>query len=871
MKKNLLIIASLAFASIGGAQSWKNNLPQKSDLKLQDYQEAFNSYFEDHPEELGQKGNGYKQYKRWEWFWKPRVNPDGSFPANNLTYENWKAHLAEYPNAGSRGTLSKTWSNLGPSKIDKPNKGEGVGRLNCIAFHPTNANTFWVGSPSGGLWKTTDNGATWTTNTDNLPVMGVSDIVIHPTGPDTMWIATGDGDMAHSLSSFGAEGGGDTKSLGIFKSVNGGATWTQVYSAKASDGLTIRRLIIDKQFPSYLYAATSIGILATADGGANWSNVQSGHFIDIEFHPTSADTLYASTFDEQGGAAIYISGNGGANFTMVYSNDTVNRYNLEVTPAESDYLYALGSEAGTDAFFELVGSPDRGASWITVAHQSTDGNLLGWEIARADSEGQGSFDLAFAVSPTDDEEYYVGGVSTWKTDDGAASWTVGNYWGDEDENGQSHSHPVVHADKHFMTFHSLRPGELYECNDGGLFRTSNGGQSWENLSNGLEISQIYDMAHSDKDPQNIVMGLQDNGSKQLKSGTWKDISGGDGVSCAIDSKNGYTYSTYVEGVLYRTSSLGVLDEVSSTVPISGKPIAAWITPFELDPLNPSTIYLAYDEIWKSTNSGTTWTQVSNLNFGTPIEYYSVSSVSSQVQLIGTVSDVMVSTDGGATFTDISTGLPLTSVKASSVYCGTRSSDVVFVTLSGFSASHKIYYSSNKGSSWSNITGTGLPNVPCNAVVEDANSGDLYVGTDLGVYFKTATATSWSRYGDKMPNVVVTDLEIHYGASKVRAATFGRGLWESDLNTPSASSLREKSVAVSSIKVYPNPGNGQVTLELNGLDAEWIGVYDYSGALLKTVDVNGNSVEADLSEFPAGIYFLGTSGQYFQDFTRYIKQ
>ncbi|MBD77749.1 MAG: hypothetical protein CL840_02255 [Crocinitomicaceae bacterium] len=871
MRKSLLIIIAISCSTFLYSQAWKSELPNKSELTLQDYQKAFDTYFEEHPEAIGQKGNGYKQFKRWEWFWSPRVTPNGEFPSNRATWDNWANYVEEHGSYGTRGTMAKTWTSLGPNKIEEPDSGQGVGRINCIAFHPTNANTFWIGTPAGGLWKTTDNGKTWSTNTDNLPVLGVSDIAIHPTTPTTMWIATGDGDGAISLGTFGAPGRGDTKSVGILKSTNGGATWTPSYSAKVTDSLLIRRLIIDKKNPDYLYAATSKGILATSNGGTSWQIVQSGYFMDIEINPSSADTLYASTFEEEyGGAAIYVTGDGGSNWNMVFMDTNVARYNIEVTPKEPDYVYILGTERWSEVFYDLNVSTDRGANWSNEANKTNDGNLLGWEIARSDNEGQGTYDLAFAVSPLDEEEVYVGGVITWMTTDAAQTWKVANFWSAKDENEVKHSFPVVHADKHFLTYHPLRNNELYECNDGGVWRTSDKGKTWENLSNGMAISQIYAIGLSQKDKDIFVMGLQDNGSKGHDDGDWLDVSGGDGMDCAYDDKNEYVYTSYVNGEIFRTDSDTQIT-ISNNLPGGTK--GAWLTPFELDAVNESIIIAGYDEVFKSSNSGDTWTQLGTLGATDLIKYLSVSDLNPDIIYVANDQEIAMTNNGGTSWSDISTGLPLSKVNISSVFADPTDKNYVIVTLSGYEASEKIYVSSDQGKTWANYTYSGLPNVPANCFVMDAKSGDNYIGTDVGVFLIDSATNTWSRFGDKLPNVPVVDMKIHVATSKLRIGTFGRGMWESELNTVSNPNVSVKELTSGNgIEVYPNPANDKISVRLESFEAgQQVDIYNYLGEKVKSVTITSNETEVSISGLSSGIYYVGQLGYSFQDFTRFVRQ
>ena len=447
----ILVLILILFSIESNAQNWKKSLKNVENPTFFEIQNAFNSHFEKNPEKAKQKGSGYKQFKRWEWFWETRVNQDGTFPKNTLTIDEWKKWNAKNLNQSKSNEKSLSdWTFLGPST--SAGGYEGIGRVNCIAFHPTDINTFWVGTPAGGLWKTTNFGASWTTNTDDLPVLGVSDIAIDYTNPDIMYIATGDGDGAMSMSALGNSLAGDTKSIGILKSVNGGVTWTTVLSATPDEGILIRRLLIHPTNPQILIAVTSLGIFKTINGGTNWNATQSGYFIDLEFKPGEPSTVYATTFDNSGSgnAQIFRSTNTGDTWTQVSSFTGINRINIAVSAASPTLVDALCSRSDNGGLAGLWYSSNSGASFSQY-RDATNGNFLGWQGDASDEGGQGSYDLAYIIDPTNANNIYLGGVNTWKTNDGGSSWSMSNMWCNDVANwNYPTGTAVVHADKHFF-------------------------------------------------------------------------------------------------------------------------------------------------------------------------------------------------------------------------------------------------------------------------------------------------------------------------------------------------------------------------------------------------------------------------------------
>jgi hypothetical protein len=786
------------------AQDWVTYVKDQTKGKENNFyavQKAFNDYWKD---KTPSKGIGYKQFRRWEWYWEQRVNANGSFPPNDIVVKEWSKYLDQQVDSPQTPGSTGNWTPKGPNSSEGGYA--GIGRINCIAFHPTNFNTFWVGTPAGGLWKTTNFGSTWTTVTDNMPVLGVSDIAINPTNPNIMYIATGDGDGG-SLSGCTGSPEGDTKSIGVLKSIDGGQTWNQTgMNWSVTEAKLIRRLIINPSDPNTLYAAASDGIWKTTNSGTTWTNIFLSnpvtYFMDIEFKPGDPNTIYASTYTLYGNAEIKISYDGGTTWYTTSLVDDIIRIDLAVSASFPNLIEGICANTN-GAFAGWVESSDSFNNYSWYAAELGTGNLLSgsYPLTTNTTTGQGSYDLAYAINPTNSNERYLGGIVTYKTTDGwNSNLNLANFWAGA-PNGNP-GVPIVHADKHFLTFHPLNPAYLFECNDGGLYWTNNGGTTWNDISNGLQISQIYRIGNSVSDAQDIICGLQDNGSKEYYSGTWYDVTGGDGMECAIDPANGYImYASYVNGTLYRTmDGWGSKITISNNLP-GGQQPGAWVTPYILDPNNPQTIYAGYNDVYKSTNRGDSWTQISSgITQGYSLRSLAVAPSNSQYIYAAKFSAIYKTINGGGSWIDITTGLPPYPARISYIAVSPTDPNTVFVSMSGYVFGNKVFKSTNGGSSWSNISGS-LPDLPVNCIVYQTGSNEgLYIGTDVGVYYKNAAMSDWIYFSTGLPNVVVTELEIHYGSGKLRAATFGRGLWESDLWV--ATSFQ--------ITTVSNPTNGGTT-------------------------------------------------------------
>ncbi len=777
MKKiQITLILLVVFGINASAQSWMKGVT-KANPNFFDIQKAFyDNYREDTSETdniVGENDGDYEKFKRWEWYWEQRVGRTGEFPPANVQWTEWDKYTQSHPKLAERTTTATaTWTFMGPTVSTGFDSGYvGVGRVSCIAFHPTIANTFWVGTPAGGLWKTTDGGSTWSTNTDHLPVLGISDIAINSTNPNIMYIATGDGDL-------GGADLGDTKSIGVLKTIDGGTTWnTTGLSWSVTIPHQIRRLIIDPTNPSILLAAATNGIYRTTDGGVTWTNVEPGYiFMDILFHPTNHNIIYASTFNPSGGAQIYRSIDNG--LTWGFTSITgISRIKLAVSPAFPVEVDALCvNTTGPQGLEGLWYSIDNGSTFNQYWTGDCTHNLLGYGHDASGCNGQGNYDLAYAINPINESEFFIGGVHTWKSSDSGILWNIKNYF-----SANSWSIPVVHSDKHWLAYHPLVSNTLFECNDGGLYKTMDGGTTWTNLTSGLGISEIYRIGTSATVANNVICGLQDNGSKEFNSGAWNNRTGGDGTECLIDYTNAnIQYATYVKGRIYKTtndwaSQTTIVNTGSTGVNSDG----AWVTPYLMHPTNHNTLIVGKSQVYQSTDGGSTWVQLGTIT-GASGNIRAMAYAPSLPTTIYVAYDTTLykTTNGGVTWSALTSSV----VGDVFTYIAVNPTNPIqlWVTMSGYTAGAKVFGSTDGGSTWTNWSGS-LPNVPANCIVySNVGSGGLYVGTDLGVYYFGMGLTDWVPFNTGLPNVVVSELEISYINNKLWAATFGRGLWSTDL-------------------------------------------------------------------------------------------
>ncbi|MDH4471394.1 MAG: PKD domain-containing protein [Fluviicola sp.] len=746
------------FASGQGDTNWVQLMSDPT-ANFYDAQAAFNNYWKDRPIE---KGKGYKQFKRWENYMEPRVYPSGDMTLPSLTYPNyleWLSQQPDEPSPAPNGFTLGNWTALGPFGVSN---GGGAGRINFVRFDPTNSNTIFVGAPDGGLWKSTNGGTSWTTATDQLTVIGCTDVAIDPTNTQVMYLATGDGEA------------GDCYSVGVLKSTDGGATWnTTGLNWTVNQGRTISKLLMHPTNSQILIAATSNGIYRTVDGGVNWTQTSTGSFKDLEFVPGTPNTVYTS------GTIFRKSTDNGVTWTTITSGlptTGIERIAIAVTAADPTYVYLLIGRSSDQGLQGVYRSTNTGTSF-TTQKGPTNPNLLGWNSNGADGGGQAFYDLSIQASPTAANTVIVGGVNTWRSTDGGVNWTINSHW-------TGSGAPYVHADIHAIEYLPGSGTTYFIGHDGGISKTTNSGTSFTDISGNLAIAQQYRIGLSTTTAGRMITGHQDNGTNLLNGGVWNEVYGGDGMDCFIDRTNNNTlYGSYVYGDYYKSTNGGA----GWTTITTGLPGGDWLCAWHQDPVTAATLYAGgRTAMYRTNNGGTNWSALGTPSGSGSILEFVIAPSNNQIIYSVKTNAVSKSTNGGTSWTNVTGTLPVASASLTNVTVSNTDPNIVWVTFSGYSAANKVFKSTNGGTSWTNVT-TGLPNVPCNTIVyQNAAANDVvYVGTDIGVFYRDNTMGSWVAYMDGLPRVSVRDLEIYYLTGKIRAATFGRGTWESNVATPGA--------------------------------------------------------------------------------------
>lgn len=784
-------------------------------------------YFKGKPSEISTGkfvDNELIKFKRKQYYWQHRVNEDGTLPDMNARFEIYKSLQNQSLNKKTRSTA---WRNI--SQTSSSGGYDGMGRLLSIAFHPTDTTIFYVGASIGGIWKTTTGGNSWTPLGDNLPYCSVGNIVVDFNNTSTLYVTVG---QNQGWWEYG---------LGIYKSTNGGQTWsatTQV--TNFTDAVVYYKLMMSPNNSTILYSAQSNGFWKSVDAGVTWSKMVNGSYIDFEFKPNNPNTIYLSK--KETGSEIFKSIDAGITWNPITSfGISNNTMEIAVTPLDSNYI-GLGTDgAGVKSFYL---STDGGNNFV-LKNNNIDDNAV------------------VHFSNSNKNKVYCGYVSNYRSTNGGSTWAKFTNWYNDGVL------PEVHADNQFALANPLLPNYIYYCNDGGLYRYNESTNTWKDLSNGLIITQFYKIANSQQDSVFMIGGTQDNGGrKRVSPSTWQSTNGGDGMEVAINSTNDLTiYTTYVNGQLYRSYDQWDNDTYYD---ITADPNGgSWVTPYLLDYNNQFRIVAGYKNVWLSNDEGDNWTQISNNITGNStanLTVLDIARTNSNVIYAGRSNKIYYTNNLGTNWsTKTIPGNNNFFGEVSQVLVHPKNENTIYVTKSGYADKSKIYKSTNNGTNWTNI-GYNIPNIPVNCITIDVETDsanvDMYVGTDVGVFYKKDLDTVWQYYGTGMPNTEVADLEIFYPTRKLRAGTHGRGIFEIDLN-PIVIPANTNTLAVNQneVSIVGNPVKYKLNLltELKENQQLSFSIFDATGKTIKKetaqIFAGKNNFSLSLIEFANGVYFV----------------
>jgi hypothetical protein len=693
------------------------------------------------------KGSGHKPFKRWENHWKDYLLENGTIATPEVLWKSWsqKQNL-------KKSDISN-WESIGPYTT---NVKSGQGRVNTFAIDPNNPKTYYVGAPAGGIWKSIDAGVNWTPLSDNLPQIGVSGIAIDPNNSNIIYISTGDDDAR------------DTYSVGVMKSIDGGITWNATGLVLGSTYATSNEIYLHPTNSNIIWVATSLGFYKSTDAGDSWSKKITGNIKDFKLKPGDANTIYAVSTSK-----FYKSTDGGDTFDVITSGlpdsnpldseDKPSRFAVEVTRINPTIVYVLSAKQD-QGFQGLYKSVNSGESFTQTGEKDDIFNSK-----------QAWYDMALTVSPLNANIVFVGVLDIWRSDDGGNNFVKKNNWWD------TSNAAYTHADIHFLRYFN---NKLYAGTDGGIYESPDNANSFQDLTENLNISQYYRISVAKNSALNIAGGLQDNGGFGYSNNTWHTYHGGDGMDNVVDPNNKNTYYGFTQygGSLNISRDGGATDGGT----VTSAPDAEtgtndsggdWITPLVSN--SDGELYAGYSKLYKLNNN--TWQAVTTTAFLGDVEHLKISYTDKNIMYASISNKLFKSTDGGVTFVenDYAFNSSISSIEINNI-----DKNILYVTNSGFFG--KIFQSNDGGVNWIDIT-KNLPDEPKLVIKHQIHSleNDLFIGTSLGVYHINDNLSEWEEYSKNLPNVPIRDIEFSIEDKMILVATYGRGVWQSPIEVNKA--------------------------------------------------------------------------------------
>ncbi len=757
------------------------------------------------------------------------------------------------------------WTTEGPGNLG--------GRVNTIAINPINENIIFIGFSHGGAYRTLDGGMTWAPVFDNEISLYISDIAIDPNDTRIIYLTTGD----HNGGFYCGQGNG------IYKSQDNGDTWSYI---GLSETRVLSEILIDYKNSNILYAASlgysyeknnHRGLYKSNDGGASWTKIlfinDSAGITDIAIHPVDPNIIFAVSWNKLGtnnrsiingpDGQIYKSVDAGNHWTKLTNglpSDSINgRIAIDIAKSQPNIMYARYVRTyscngqSSNHLFGLYKSVNTGDSWEKLpaleAGSGLECDCLG---------GFGWYFHSIAVNPKDPDDIFIMGVDMFRSKNGGLNWELAvPDW----------SVYEVHADKHELRF--MSNGDFLLATDGGLYKYLEALDEWKDIEN-IPTNQVYRVAYNPNKPDQYYGGLQDNGStggNKLTINSWERIYGGDGFQMAFKKDDPLIYyaeyqngnlQQYVNGNWRRfTNGLGGSKN--------------WDFPYMISRHNSSKLLAGSTQVYyNASDTSANWKSISPTLTGnarypsrsTPtITSIDESPLDSNVLIAGTINgNVWATKEFNQNWINISSNLP--SAYISSVKTSYFNSSHFFTTLSGHRGNDfksYVYKTLDGGGSWQSIQGD-LPALPVYDILVYPKNNDsvLFIGTHIGVFASVNGGESWKRVGDNMPFIEVFDLEINESEQSLIAATFGKSIMSFPLENILKQVVSNKNeIASKTFEVYPNPSSHQLSIlgAPNCHNVKSYMIYNSFGVYIKKICNPSLENSIDICDLPAGLYFL----------------
>ncbi len=691
--------------------------------------------------------------------------------------------------------------NIGPAGMS--------GRVTSIDAVYTNPDIIYLGTASGGVWKTENSGTTWKPIFDEQSIINIGSLAIQQSNPSVLWVGTGEGNPRNSLNI------GD----GIFKSLDAGVTWKRMGLEKTKN---IHRIVIDPNDPNTVYAGAignpyanhaERGVFKTVDGGATWNRIlynnDSTGCSDLVMDPSNPNKLFASmwehrrtpySFNSGGpGSGLYVTYDAGKTWKKIAKEDgfpegNLGRIGIAIARSMPSRVYAK-VEATKNGFYT-----------------SDDGGMK-WELINSDPAqvtNRPFYYQEIYVDPQNENRIYdIHSTVTISEDGGRSFKTLIPYYG-------------IHPDHHAWWIHPQNPNLIIDGNDGGIGISRDRGKTWK-FDEQIPVGQFYHINVDNDIPYNVMGGLQDNGSWRgpaytwinggIRNYYWESVGGGDGFDVVQDPEEAnWVYSMSQGGRLGRQNYVtGQRESIRPPAPdVTTKLRFNWNAAIALDPFDNKTIYYGSQFVHKSYNKGTSWEIISpdlttndtaqqkqDENGGLTLDitgaenYNSILAISPSAKQKGVIwvgtddGNVQLSMDGGKTWTNFRgkiKGMPdgvwITQVNASRYNAGE-----VFVVANDYRRGNfapYIFRTKDFGKTWENILTNKKTNGYALSMIQDPVEPNLiFAGTEQGLWVSFDNGTNWQQFKNGYPSVSTYDMAIQEREADLVIGTFGRAIWVLD--------------------------------------------------------------------------------------------
>ncbi len=754
---------------------------------------------------------------------------------------------------GSRTIPVPEWKLIGPANTG--------GRITDIEMPRSNDSVIYAGCASGGIFASTDYGASWTPIFDKAASIAIGDIEIDPNNDNIIYAGTGEPNTGGGSITYDGNG--------IYKSANAGRTWKNIGLTNVG---TIGKVSVAKTNSNIIYVAavgniyqksTNKGLYKSTDGGVNWNKIlylsDSTSVNDVAVSSADANVLYATTWERisrpgvrvYGGITsnLFKSTDGGITWTKLFADDANRgKLTIDIAPTNPNKLYV--SVANKNGTFNTIYRYD-GITFTKINNGVSGATTYTWWFG------------GIKCHPTDENIVYYSDFSLYRTVNGGTSWQF--------VAGSSH------VDQHSVCIHPLNIQKVVIGNDGGVYTSTNALASitLRNIPN----TQVYDFDVYKADETFVSAGFQDNSFAHTSTQTlngWQFYGGGDGVQVRVNPVTKFeTYSSQYGGLNITTNGIGFSDRFN------------WKCPIRLDPVNPDVRYFGTNKIYKFNPLQNKWTAISGDltngsgigSFGTVTTIGVAPTNNSYIYSGSDDGQVYVTKNGGTTWTNITAGLPV--FWTTFIKTDRTNPEIAYVGFSGYRYGFKdahIYKTTNAGASWTRIS-NDLPQMPVNDIeIDPLNNNVLYLATDVGVYFSRNGGAHWLRLGSKMPAVVVSTLNLGVNTRQLYAATYGRSVYKLDVNTgnlPNDNFISaETKKSIESVSLHPNPARDYTMINLHeNNNGAIIHVYNNKGEIEFSEKMEANTLQKKISlqKLTPGIYTIACIANNKQMINRLIVQ